>query len=759
MIYFSIKKLNENKTFLAMLGFLLVFNCSKDKEEGNGNGDATKYTLSITKPTNGTLSSKAGGIDCGSKGTTCKAEFSKDSKVTLTATADKDYAPAAWQGACDKTKATESTCKLTMDANKTAGKAFLKPTLSIDPKPINGTLSSKAGGIDCGSEGDDCKAEFSKDTEVTLTAKANTGYILGAWQGGCAKTKATESTCKLTMTTDKTAGKAFPIIIKHTLTITPPICGTVTNGDTINCGIGGSDCSAEFNKGTEVMLTATADADYTIGAWGGDCSGATCTLSMDTNKTVTKAFTASTTDTDSDCVPDATDIDNDNDGLIEVHNLDMFDHIRHNLTGTSYKTGADATDNRDGAPGESTADCKTATMDGSKSFYLCGYELTKDLDFAQGTSYADGSVNTSWEPNNSDTSMATNEGFVGATDFAGIFEGDGHSISNLYSRGGGYRGLFRSTTSTASIRNLGVVDANLYGSGASPQRIGALVGYGQGSISAVSATGGTVNGGGGDDGVGGLVGIMPTGTNRIIASYATGAVNGGGGEDDRVGGLVGFMLQGTNTILASYATGAVNGGGGVDYVGGLVGIIDADTGTNSIIASYATGAVNGDAGDDVASGLVGVMSNGTNSITASYATGAANGGAGSDHVGGLVGFIANGINTTKHSYGFGSGMREGAGIEGTTHWGLSGMGAAKANGLTAPGGGSTSAAAEWDDASEKTKDAWDFGTNSQAPALKYADYDGAGASSVDYCALFPAKIPGTNTDLECGTSLLPDQGR
>ena len=617
----------------------MVFNCSKDKEEGNGNGDATKVTLSITKPTNGTLSSKAGGIDCGSKGTTCKAEFSKDSKVTL-------------------------------------------------------------------------------------TAKADTDYILGAWQGACDKTKATESTCKLTMTTDKTAGKAFPII-KHTLTITPPICGTVTNGDTINCGIGGSDCSAEFNKGTEVMLTATADADYTIGAWGGDCSGATCTLSMDTNKTVTKAFTASTTDTDSDCVPDATDIDNDNDGLIEVHNLDMFDHIRHNLTGTSYKTGADATDNRDGAPGESTADCKTATMDGSKSFYLCGYELTKDLDFAQGTSYADGSVNTSWEPNNSDTSMATNEGFVGATDFAGIFEGDGHSISNLYSRGGGYRGLFRSTTSTASIRNLGVVDANLYGSGASTQRIGALVGYGQGSISAVSATGGTVNGGGGDDGVGGLVGIMPTGTNRIIASYATGAVNGGGG-DDGVGGLVGFMLNGTN----------------------------------SIIASYATGAVNGDAGNDSVGGLVGFMLRGTNTILASYATGAANGGAGSDHVNALVGFGAAGINTITHSYGFGSGMREGARVESTIHpSGLSGMGAAKANTLTAPGGGTTSAAAEWDQAVSKTKDAWDFGTNSQAPALKYADYDGAGASSVDYCALFPAKIPGTNTDLECGTSLLPDQGR
>ena len=66
--------------------------------------------------------------------------------------------------------------------------------------------------------------------------------------------------------------------------------------------------------------------------------------------------------------------------------------------------------------------------------------------------------------------------------------------------------------------------------------------------------------------------------------------------------------------------------------------------------------------------------------------------------------------------------------------------------------------AEWDQAASKTKDAWDFGDNMQAPALKYADYDGTSSSNdVDYCALFPEKIPGTNTDLECGTSLLPGQ--
>ena len=32
------------------------------------------------------------------------------------------------------------------------------------------------------------------------------------------------------------------------------------------------------------------------------------------------------------------DVDADNNGLIEIRNLDMLDNIRHDLAGTSYKT-------------------------------------------------------------------------------------------------------------------------------------------------------------------------------------------------------------------------------------------------------------------------------------------------------------------------------------------------------------------------------------------------------------------------------------
>ena len=116
----------------------------------------------------------------------------------------------------------------------------------------------------------------------------------------------------------------------------------------------------------------------------------------------------------------------------------------------------------------------------------------------------------------------------------------------------------------------------------------------------------------------------------------------------------------------------------------------------------------------MSAGLVGFQ---RGSITASYATGNADGGVGSDEVGGLVGQQHN-SSTITASWGFGS-------ITGWDSVGSSGsddlpMGVTAATGLTA-----AHVPASWNAAASNTKGAWDFGTTSQAPALNYADYDGA----------------------------------
>ncbi len=163
-----------------------------------------------------------------------------------------------------------------------------------------------------------------------------------------------------------------------------------------------------------------------------------------------------------------------------------------------------------------------------------------------------------------DTNEVKNE-FQG-TSFTGVFDGNGHKISNLTITGGWYLGLFGQLGFGAKISNLALKDVDIKGTGAA---VGGLVGFNHGSI-ATSYSTGTVSGSGSEYwGIGSFAG---TNTGSIIASYSAGSVNG----DRSVGGLVG---RNVGSITTSYSTATV---GGNEYVGGLVG----DNPGGSITASF-----------------------------------------------------------------------------------------------------------------------------------------------------------------------------
>jgi hypothetical protein len=170
----------------------------------------------------------------------------------------------------------------------------------------------------------------------------------------------------------------------------------------------------------------------------------------------------------------------------------------------------------------------------------------------------------------------TEIGFQGIS-FTGVFDGNGHTISQLSITGASYLGLFGQLESGAQIRNLGVVDVNITGSG---DYFGALAGFSRGNITTSYCTG-TVSG---DRFVGGL-----TGRNwgEITASYNACEV--AGNED--AGGITAGNYGG---ITNCYNTGAITAN---RDVGGLVG-----ENYGSIATSYSTGAVNG---NQRAGGLVG----------------------------------------------------------------------------------------------------------------------------------------------------------
>jgi len=78
------------------------------------------------------------------------------------------------------------------------------------------------------------------------------------------------------------------ITIPLTVNKTGTGSGTVT-GDTINCGV---TCSANFNSGSSVILSAVAISGSVFTGWsGGGCSGTgNCTVTMNAAQTVTANF-------------------------------------------------------------------------------------------------------------------------------------------------------------------------------------------------------------------------------------------------------------------------------------------------------------------------------------------------------------------------------------------------------------------------------------------------------------------------------------
>ncbi len=94
---------------------------------------------------------------------------------------------------------------------------------------------------------------------------------------------------------DAPAFTTYELSLHKTGTGTGAVISQSVSG--ISCGEG-SGCSASYEEGTSVTLTASADAGSTFVGWNGACTGSsnTCTVFMDEAKTVTAKFDISTYD-------------------------------------------------------------------------------------------------------------------------------------------------------------------------------------------------------------------------------------------------------------------------------------------------------------------------------------------------------------------------------------------------------------------------------------------------------------------------------
>jgi hypothetical protein len=150
----------------------------------------------------------------------------------------------------------------------------------------SGTVTSSPAGIDCSSS---CSTRFGEGTVVTLTATPAAGSTFTGWSGGgCSGT----GTCQVTMGAAESVTATFETVSTDTLGVSKSGTGSgsVTSSPLgIDCG---SSCSASFEVGTLVTLTATPAAGSTFTGWsGGGCSGTgTCQVTMGAAESVTATF-------------------------------------------------------------------------------------------------------------------------------------------------------------------------------------------------------------------------------------------------------------------------------------------------------------------------------------------------------------------------------------------------------------------------------------------------------------------------------------
>lgn len=288
----------------APVALLLISACGPGEEASTAPaspGGIVPLGLTVTVSGQGSITSAPGGIDCGLD---CSESYAEGTSVTLTETPAAGQTFVGWSGS-GVSCGTSSTCTVPMSAARSVTATFqtsaAPPTTPSPPstpqyaltvaKSGSGTVTSSPAGISCGA---DCTENYASGTNVTLTAVAGAGSMFSAWSGAgisCAGT----APCTVTMSEAKSLTATFatqPVPTTAALQLSVTGSGRVTSSPAgIDCP---GDCSEDFQVGTTVTLTATADSGFLFSGWGGGgCSvNSACAVVMSASLAVSGAFAA-----------------------------------------------------------------------------------------------------------------------------------------------------------------------------------------------------------------------------------------------------------------------------------------------------------------------------------------------------------------------------------------------------------------------------------------------------------------------------------
>jgi len=146
-------------------------------------------------------------------------------------------------------------------------------TTAVDPAE-GGTISPAAG-----------THTYPQGQTVEVTATPNQWYEFDHWSGACTG----DGTCSVTMDADKSVTAHFVAIPTHSLTMAVD----PTGGGTTNPAVG----VHTYEEGSVVNVTASPNTGYEFDHWSGSCTGGgTCSVTMDTDRSVTAHFAQITHD-------------------------------------------------------------------------------------------------------------------------------------------------------------------------------------------------------------------------------------------------------------------------------------------------------------------------------------------------------------------------------------------------------------------------------------------------------------------------------
>jgi hypothetical protein len=227
-------------------------------------------------------------------GPACVSDVLRGTPVVLQATPEPGNRFLSWSGGPCHGRTT-ATCAFTMTANASTSALFRAVTGVRVLKAGNGAGTVTGTGISCGA---DCFQEVFTGTRVTLTPAPATGNGFLGWTGDVCSGQATGACVVSTVGQLNRSVTATFQLKRHALSVTAAATGAAVGFATsspagIDCG--GSthtQCSADYDYGTTVLLTPALGADSRLTSWTGctGLNGSICRVLLTANRSVTLRF-------------------------------------------------------------------------------------------------------------------------------------------------------------------------------------------------------------------------------------------------------------------------------------------------------------------------------------------------------------------------------------------------------------------------------------------------------------------------------------